>query len=379
MGCGASKSNPPVAAIYTAKVDRKALCKEVFTALDANGDGHVDMQEFLRQAKAGDDPMELTMMFHFMDDQKKSDGKITLAEFSAGMEAMKGDDAAFEKEMKAVLAALAANKYSATPKAGATDDEKDSAAADIQAAAKGYNEAYSAPPAKPAAEPTPAAYEAPANDAPAKKGYWINHVTAIKDEETFGKYVAAAMPLLAPGNKYGAKVIVLGPVGKQLSNEGNPVVFAGVVEFDSVQAATDFWTDEEYAKARALLGDDESVVVERRVCVFEGDALPELKPKQALWVNQVEEIKDMDKFMAYAGKAVPLMKAAALGPVVAQHAGLPKMVFAAAVVFDSLEEATGMYTKPEYVEARAAGTMENGEDHVVNRTICCVEVPEPEA
>ena len=116
--------------------------------------------------------------------------------------------------------------------------------------------------------------------------------------------------------------------------KGDPVAFCAVIEFPSVQAAIDCWDDpEDYAEARALLGDPETAVVDRRVCVIEADPLPELKPGQGFWcwrsvefgvasiassstpscdafhthrINHVHAVKDQEKFMAYAGPAMAL-------------------------------------------------------------------------
>ena len=57
------------------------------------------------------------MLFHMMDGQKKSDGKLQLDEFVAGMAAMGADDASFKKEMEGMLAEL--KKKKAAPAAPA--------------------------------------------------------------------------------------------------------------------------------------------------------------------------------------------------------------------------------------------------------------------
>ena len=50
---------------------------------------------------------------------------------------------------------------------------------------------------------------------------------------------------------------------------------------------------------------------------------------------------------------------------------------AAAIRFDSIEKAMDTYnSSPEYLSAKFVGMMEDVEDHVVKRTICCVEAPE---
>ena len=211
---------------------------------------------------------------------------------------------------------------------------------------------------------------------PKKKGYWICQVVAIHDQATFGKYVAESTPLFSPGNKYGAKFLVAGPVTKQFT--GSPVIFGGIVEFDSLQMAIDFFNDPAYVSARANMGDDESKVVERRNLVIEGDELPPLKPGQGIWLAHVEAIGNMEKFGVYAGAPKPQIKASAVGPVHTQLNGKDKMIFAGAMVFDSKKEAEEMYTSPDYVAARAAAGMEPSEDAVVKRIIGVIEVPPAE-
>ena len=207
------------------------------------------------------------------------------------------------------------------------------------------------------------------------KGYWINHVLDIKDPERFGAYAEASMPMFQGDNKYGARIVLFGPVAATVL--GDPVQYAAVAEFDSVQAAIDFWDDPDYAAARALMGplDDESAVVDRRVCCIEGEPLT-ATPKQGFWLNHVHEIIDEAAFFDYAEASMPHFRCVSFGTVVHQHAGEQKIQLAAALGFDSISKAKGTYHTPEYGAALAAGGMEGGEAHVVNRTICAIEVPE---
>ena len=158
---------------------------------------------------------------------------------------------------------------------------------------------------------------------------------------------------------------------------GSPRPYAAAAEFDSVQAAIDFWDDPDYAAARALMGplDDESAVVDRRVCCIEGEPLT-ATPKQGFWLNHVHEIIDEAAFFDYAEASMPHFRCVSFGTVVHQHAGEQKIQLAAALGFDSISKAKGIYHTPEYRAALAAGGMEGGEAHVVNRTICAIEVPE---
>ena len=207
------------------------------------------------------------------------------------------------------------------------------------------------------------------------KGYWINHVVDIKDPERFGAYAEASIPMFQGDNKYGARLVLFGPVLATLL--GDPVQYAAVAEFDNVQAAIDFWDDPDYAAARSLMGprDDESAVVDRRVCCIEGEPL-NVTPKQGFWLNHVHEIIDEAAFFNYAEASMPHFTCVSFGTVVHQHAGEQKIQLAAALGFDSISKATGIYHTPEYGAALAAGGMEGGEGHVVDRTICAVEVAE---
>ena len=89
-----------------AKLDRTALLREVFAAVDKDKNGTIDVAELKRTAKSKNEAeQEMPMLFHFFDDN--SDGKLTFDEFCAGMAMIGGsDDAAFEKEMKDVIQML---------------------------------------------------------------------------------------------------------------------------------------------------------------------------------------------------------------------------------------------------------------------------------
>ena len=70
------------------------------------------------------------------------------------------------------------------------------------------------------------------------KGYWINHVEEIIDQDAFGRYITKWNALVDRGE---AKVIVIGPVAK---TQIGPVdmQFAAVVEFETFEKAMSFKT-----------------------------------------------------------------------------------------------------------------------------------------
>ena len=205
------------------------------------------------------------------------------------------------------------------------------------------------------------------------KGYWINHVIDIKDSQRFGAYAEASMPLFQGDNQYGAKLVIFGPV--LATPLGDSVQYAAVAEFNNVQAAIDFWDDPDYAAARELMGprNDESAVVDRRVCCIEGQPLT-VTQKQGFWLNHVHEIIDETAFFKYAEASMPHFSCFTFGPIVHQHAGQQKIQLAFAGGFDTATRATEIYHTPEYRAALAAGGMDEHENHVVKRTICAVEV-----
>ena len=204
------------------------------------------------------------------------------------------------------------------------------------------------------------------------KGYWINHILEVKDAERFTAYAEAAHPLLDGDNKYGAKMLMRSTVRKTL--KGSPVQAAAVVEFDSVQAAIDFWDDTDYAKTRLLMGplDDETAVVDRRVCCIEAETLT-AEAGQGFWINHVHEIVDETVFFSYADASMEHFTSAIYGPVVHQHAGGQKIQLAAALGLENLQAALETYDSASYQAGLEIFGMATDERTVVNRTICAIE------
>ena len=207
------------------------------------------------------------------------------------------------------------------------------------------------------------------------KGYWINHVLEIKDETRFGAYAEASKPLLEGSNKYGAEMKLFAPVSSTIV--GAPVQYAALVEFESVQAAVDFWTDDEYLAARALMGsvEDETPVVDRRVCCIEADPIM-VSPGQGFWLNHVHEIRNREAFYDYAQASMSHFSSAGFGPVVHQHAGTESVELAAALGFSHSEDALEIYRTFGYKKALNVGGMADSEADIVDRTICAVLAPD---
>ena len=125
MGCGASKSpapatEPPTTAVAadappkaaeapparSGPLDREALLKEVFAAMDADANGVVDINEFKATAKSGEEEGQLSMLFDYMDTMGNSDGKLQLEEWLSGMASLDSTDEVLEKECRDMLQVL---------------------------------------------------------------------------------------------------------------------------------------------------------------------------------------------------------------------------------------------------------------------------------
>ena len=98
-----------------------------------------------------------------------------------------------------------------------------------------------------------------------KKGYWVAHVSGLKDQELFQEYVDATGPLAERGD---FKFLCVGPVQGTL--EGDPMIAGAVLEFESLEKAKSYYYSEDYQKALSVLGDDVKDVVLRNIAVIEG-------------------------------------------------------------------------------------------------------------
>lgn len=78
------------------------------------------------------------------------------------------------------------------------------------------------------------------------KAYWVAHVD-VDDPETYARYRAANAEAFA---KYGARFVVRG--GAQSVLEGQARARTVVIEFPSLQAATECFHSPEYQAAKAI-------------------------------------------------------------------------------------------------------------------------------
>jgi uncharacterized protein (DUF1330 family) len=92
------------------------------------------------------------------------------------------------------------------------------------------------------------------------KGYWIAHVT-VTDRDAYEAYRVAVAALLA---RSGARFLVRG--GAQDVVEGEMRPRSVVIEFPSLQAATDCYHSPEYQAAKAL----RMPVSQADICIIEG-------------------------------------------------------------------------------------------------------------
>ena len=98
------------------------------------------------------------------------------------------------------------------------------------------------------------------------KGYWINHVEEIIDQEAFGRYVTKVNALVECSE---FKMIAIGPVAKTQIG-AKDMQFAAVAEFETFEKAMSFKSHPDYVDALNEMGDDETKVVKRTSCVVSG-------------------------------------------------------------------------------------------------------------
>ena len=129
MGCGASapqaKPAPAGAKPVAQKpppvfvMDRKPLLEEAFLAMDTDGDGVVEMSEFVALSRYDDDASVQQQLFSFMD--KDSNGTLSLEEWTAGIAAQNIGDVEFTAEMKKIISATQSRKREAALGASANE------------------------------------------------------------------------------------------------------------------------------------------------------------------------------------------------------------------------------------------------------------------
>ena len=112
-------------------LDRTALLSDVFSAMDINSDGRIDLGEFLRTTRSTEEAAELPLLFANLDDPSMElagssarlkltrgdgDGKLDLDEWTGGMSELFGSasDADFEKEMSGILGVLSSRSLETT-------------------------------------------------------------------------------------------------------------------------------------------------------------------------------------------------------------------------------------------------------------------------
>ena len=101
-------------------LDRTQLLSDVFSAMDINSDGRVDVGEFLRTTRSTDEAAELPLLLANMDDPSMKrgdgDGKLDLDEWVGGMSELFGSasDADFEGELTKMLGVLSSRSLETT-------------------------------------------------------------------------------------------------------------------------------------------------------------------------------------------------------------------------------------------------------------------------
>ena len=104
-----------------------------------------------------------------------------------------------------------------------------------------------------------------------KKGYWIGNVIEIKNEERCNNYLTKYFQIEEKhkNEQTGNYLPVLTGQPKD-KIQGSDLMFAAVVEFNSLQDAIDCHNSKEYKEALNELGDNPEETVVRNLSIFEG-------------------------------------------------------------------------------------------------------------
>ena len=104
-----------------------------------------------------------------------------------------------------------------------------------------------------------------------KKGYWTGQVFEIKDEKKWSNYLTKYTQIEKNHleNKTGNFLPIA--VGQPKAKiQGLDLMFAAVVEFNSLQDAIDSYKSNEYQSALSELGENPEESVVRNLSIFEG-------------------------------------------------------------------------------------------------------------
>ena len=104
-----------------------------------------------------------------------------------------------------------------------------------------------------------------------KKGYWTGQVFEIKDEKKWSNYLTKYTQIEKNHleNKTGNFLPVAAGQPKA-KIQGLDLMFAAVVEFNSLQDALDCYKSDEYQSALSELGENPEESVVRNLSIFEG-------------------------------------------------------------------------------------------------------------
>jgi len=104
-----------------------------------------------------------------------------------------------------------------------------------------------------------------------KKGYWTGHVFEIKDEKKWNNYLTKYFQIEEKHQKEKTGNYIPVLVGQpEAKIQGSDLMFAAVVEFNSLKDALDCYNSKEYQEALNELGDSPEDTVVRNLSIFEG-------------------------------------------------------------------------------------------------------------